>query len=200
MVGLNFDFLVLNLTKHSSYLIYNAALYFSPVIQRQYHEKYGFGEVGLYPFPSFLYQLTMESYILRVMLLVLNTKFFNMVKQPACAIYLFSFLLTNKLFLYFKMQLAITYFLPKVMEIALNVFQMSFCFNYFVMNKMAGFFTHYNRIEFVNIAGAIIYCLTFAPQIDCRSLAFWCQQWSEEETIHFLTDFMGALWDTSKLT
>ncbi|MQL89462.1 hypothetical protein Taro_022038 [Colocasia esculenta] len=45
VVGLNFDFLVLNMTKHTSYLIYNAALYFSPVIQRQYHEKYGFGEV-----------------------------------------------------------------------------------------------------------------------------------------------------------
>lgn len=46
VIGLNFDFLVLNLTKHSSYLIYNAALYFSPVIQRQYREKYGFDEVG----------------------------------------------------------------------------------------------------------------------------------------------------------
>lgn len=41
VVGLNFDFLVLNMTKHSSYLIYNAAMYFSSVIQRQYHEKYG---------------------------------------------------------------------------------------------------------------------------------------------------------------
>ncbi|XP_072950664.1 cystinosin homolog [Typha angustifolia] len=45
VVGLNFDFLVLNMTKHSSYLIYNAALFFSPTIQRQYHEKYGFGEM-----------------------------------------------------------------------------------------------------------------------------------------------------------
>ncbi|KAJ7527814.1 hypothetical protein O6H91_16G072500 [Diphasiastrum complanatum] len=41
VVGLNFDFLVFNLTKHSSYLIYNAALYFSPAVQRQYREKYG---------------------------------------------------------------------------------------------------------------------------------------------------------------
>ncbi|KAJ1685786.1 hypothetical protein LUZ63_017176 [Rhynchospora breviuscula] len=41
VVGLNFDFLMLNMTKHSSYLIYNAAMYFSPEIQRQYHEKYG---------------------------------------------------------------------------------------------------------------------------------------------------------------
>ncbi|KAF6165401.1 hypothetical protein GIB67_018845 [Kingdonia uniflora] len=45
VVGLNFDFLLLNLTKHSSYLIYNASLFFSPLVQRQYHEKYGFGEM-----------------------------------------------------------------------------------------------------------------------------------------------------------
>ncbi|PKA54485.1 Cystinosin like [Apostasia shenzhenica] len=45
VVGLNFDFLVLNLTKHSSYLIYNAALFFSPEIQNQYHEKYGYDEM-----------------------------------------------------------------------------------------------------------------------------------------------------------
>jgi CBS-domain-containing membrane protein len=45
VVGLNFDFLVLNLTKHSSYLIYNAALFFSPVIQKQYHDKFGDKEV-----------------------------------------------------------------------------------------------------------------------------------------------------------
>ncbi|CAN6448935.1 unnamed protein product [Victoria cruziana] len=45
VVGLNFDFLVLNLTKHTSYLIYNACLYLSPAIQRQYHEKYGYDEM-----------------------------------------------------------------------------------------------------------------------------------------------------------
>ncbi|KAF8390571.1 hypothetical protein HHK36_025098 [Tetracentron sinense] len=45
VVGLNFDFLVLNLTKHSSYLIYNVSLFFSPVVQRQYHEKYGYSEM-----------------------------------------------------------------------------------------------------------------------------------------------------------
>ncbi|XP_058093827.1 cystinosin homolog [Magnolia sinica] len=45
VVGLNFDFLVLNMTKHSSYLIYNVALFFSPVIQRQYREKYGYDEM-----------------------------------------------------------------------------------------------------------------------------------------------------------
>ncbi|KAK9113539.1 hypothetical protein Syun_020336 [Stephania yunnanensis] len=45
VVGLNFDFLVLNLTKHSSYLIYNACLFFSPIIQRQYRQKYGKDEM-----------------------------------------------------------------------------------------------------------------------------------------------------------
>ncbi|KAG9446321.1 hypothetical protein H6P81_012449 [Aristolochia fimbriata] len=45
VVGLHFDFLVLNMTKHSSYLIYNAALFFSPAIQRQYREKYGYDEM-----------------------------------------------------------------------------------------------------------------------------------------------------------
>ncbi|KAG0456052.1 hypothetical protein HPP92_023840 [Vanilla planifolia] len=45
VVGLNFDFLLLNLTKHSSYLIYNAALFFSTEIRRQYHEEYGYNEM-----------------------------------------------------------------------------------------------------------------------------------------------------------
>ncbi|KAG6490649.1 cystinosin homolog [Zingiber officinale] len=45
VVGLNFDFLVFNITKHSSYLIYNAALFFSPAVQRQYREKYGSDEM-----------------------------------------------------------------------------------------------------------------------------------------------------------
>lgn len=45
VVGLNFDFVVLNLTKHTSYLIYNATLYFSSAVQQQYREKYGFNEM-----------------------------------------------------------------------------------------------------------------------------------------------------------
>ncbi|XP_061351857.1 cystinosin homolog [Gastrolobium bilobum] len=45
VVGLNFDFVLLNLTKHSSYLIYNASLYFSSAIQKQYFEKYGYGQM-----------------------------------------------------------------------------------------------------------------------------------------------------------
>ncbi|PON44048.1 Lysosomal cystine transporter [Parasponia andersonii] len=45
VVGLNFDYAVLNLTKHSSYLIYNATLYFSPTVQKQYLEKYGFKQM-----------------------------------------------------------------------------------------------------------------------------------------------------------
>nr|XP_011468332.1 PREDICTED: cystinosin homolog isoform X1 [Fragaria vesca subsp. vesca] len=45
VVGLSIDFKVLNFTKHSSYLIYNATLYFSSAVQKQYFDKYGFGEM-----------------------------------------------------------------------------------------------------------------------------------------------------------
>lgn len=45
VVGLNFDFVVLNLTKHSSYLIYNASMFFSSAVQMQYRQKYGYNEV-----------------------------------------------------------------------------------------------------------------------------------------------------------
>ncbi|XP_042001595.1 cystinosin homolog isoform X2 [Salvia splendens] len=45
VVGLNFDFVLLNLTKHSSYLIYNASLFFSSTVQRQYREKFGLNEM-----------------------------------------------------------------------------------------------------------------------------------------------------------
>ncbi|CAI9111186.1 OLC1v1011342C1 [Oldenlandia corymbosa var. corymbosa] len=45
VVGLNFDFVLLNLTKHSSYLIYNASLFFSSVVQRQYRQKYGLDQM-----------------------------------------------------------------------------------------------------------------------------------------------------------
>ncbi|KAL2635564.1 hypothetical protein R1flu_007043 [Riccia fluitans] len=45
VAGLSFDFLVFNFTKHSSYLIYNASLYFSPVVQQQYRAKYGKSEL-----------------------------------------------------------------------------------------------------------------------------------------------------------
>lgn len=41
VVGLNFDFVLLNLTKHTSYLIYNTSLFFSSTIQQQYRDKYG---------------------------------------------------------------------------------------------------------------------------------------------------------------
>ncbi|XP_024031347.1 cystinosin homolog [Morus notabilis] len=45
VVGFNFDFVLLNLTKHTSYLIYNATLYFSSDVQKQYFEKYGSKEM-----------------------------------------------------------------------------------------------------------------------------------------------------------
>ncbi|CAI5468071.1 unnamed protein product, partial [Closterium sp. Yama58-4] len=41
VIGLNFDFLVFNLTKHTAYLVFNASMFFSPLVQQQYHEKYG---------------------------------------------------------------------------------------------------------------------------------------------------------------
>ncbi|GLT43415.1 hypothetical protein SLA2020_173650 [Shorea laevis] len=45
VVGLNFDFALLNLTKHSAYLIYNACLYFCPAVQKQYLDKYGYNQM-----------------------------------------------------------------------------------------------------------------------------------------------------------
>ena len=50
VVGLNFSFVVLNLTKHTAYLIYNATLYFSSVVQNQYRQKYGHDQVISLPF------------------------------------------------------------------------------------------------------------------------------------------------------
>ncbi|KEH25388.1 cystinosin homolog [Medicago truncatula] len=41
VVGLNFDYAVLNMVKQCYYLVYNTTLYFSPVVQRQYGNKYG---------------------------------------------------------------------------------------------------------------------------------------------------------------
>ncbi|GLT33157.1 hypothetical protein SLA2020_077690 [Shorea laevis] len=45
VIGLNFDFVLLNLIKHSSYLLYNAVPYFSLAVQKQYFEKYGHKEL-----------------------------------------------------------------------------------------------------------------------------------------------------------
>ncbi|KAI5443361.1 cystinosin homolog isoform X1 [Lathyrus oleraceus] len=45
VVGLNFNYLLLNNTKQSLYLIYNASLYFSSTLQFQYHKKYGFDQM-----------------------------------------------------------------------------------------------------------------------------------------------------------
>ncbi|XP_004489563.1 cystinosin homolog [Cicer arietinum] len=45
VVGLSLDYTILNFTKHWSYLIYNVSLFFSPLIQRQYFEKYGYGQM-----------------------------------------------------------------------------------------------------------------------------------------------------------
>lgn len=59
VVGLNFDFVLLNFTKHSSYLIYNASLYISSTVQKQYRNKYGQKEVCSYP----LFLLKLNSLI-----------------------------------------------------------------------------------------------------------------------------------------
>ncbi|KAK2366328.1 cystinosin protein [Trifolium repens] len=41
VVGLNFDYAVLNLVKQIYYMVYNCSLYFSPAVQKQYGNKYG---------------------------------------------------------------------------------------------------------------------------------------------------------------
>ncbi|XP_057445610.1 cystinosin homolog [Lotus japonicus] len=45
VVGLSLDYEILNFTKHWSYLIYNASLFFSPAIQKQYFNKYGYAQM-----------------------------------------------------------------------------------------------------------------------------------------------------------
>ncbi|XLU35822.1 hypothetical protein S245_071888 [Arachis hypogaea] len=45
VVGLNFNYLLLNNTKHTLYLIYNTSLYFSSSVRFQYHLKYGFDQM-----------------------------------------------------------------------------------------------------------------------------------------------------------
>ncbi|KAK7316136.1 hypothetical protein VNO77_34897 [Canavalia gladiata] len=45
VVGLNFDYAVINFMKQSCYLVYNASLYLSSVVQKQYREKYGHNEM-----------------------------------------------------------------------------------------------------------------------------------------------------------
>ena len=43
VIGLNFDFLALNLLGHSCYTVYNVSMYASADIQHQYHERYPHG-------------------------------------------------------------------------------------------------------------------------------------------------------------
>ncbi|XP_058751326.1 cystinosin homolog [Vicia villosa] len=45
VVGLSLDYTVLNFAMQWSYFIYNASLFFSPVIQKQYFQKYGYGQM-----------------------------------------------------------------------------------------------------------------------------------------------------------
>ncbi|CAL0299154.1 unnamed protein product [Lupinus luteus] len=45
VVGLNLDYEILNMVKLWSYLIYNVSLFFSSDIQKQYFDKYGYGQM-----------------------------------------------------------------------------------------------------------------------------------------------------------
>ncbi|XP_057443354.1 cystinosin homolog [Lotus japonicus] len=45
VVGMNFDYMVLNLVKQTWYFVYNLSLYFSSTVQKQYHDKYGIKEM-----------------------------------------------------------------------------------------------------------------------------------------------------------
>ena len=68
VVGLNFDYEILNMTKQWSYMIYNASLFFSPVIQKQYFEKYGYGQVlslAMFNFDVLLLHLIMHFLYLK---------------------------------------------------------------------------------------------------------------------------------------
>lgn len=40
VVGLSFDFLVLNVIGHTSYLVFNAVLFWDPYVKSLYHKKY----------------------------------------------------------------------------------------------------------------------------------------------------------------
>ncbi|KAL3624303.1 hypothetical protein CASFOL_033119 [Castilleja foliolosa] len=45
VVGLNFDYALLNMVKQLAYLIYNVSIFFSPIVQKQYHQKFGNGKM-----------------------------------------------------------------------------------------------------------------------------------------------------------
>lgn len=49
VVGLNFDFLWLNLTGWLCYTAYNVGLYYSPAVQRQYAAKHPGSEISVLP-------------------------------------------------------------------------------------------------------------------------------------------------------
>ncbi|KAI4350581.1 hypothetical protein L6164_005028 [Bauhinia variegata] len=45
VVGFNFNYALMNNTKHTVYFIYNLCLYFIPAFQTQYHQKYGYDQM-----------------------------------------------------------------------------------------------------------------------------------------------------------
>ncbi|ESW23573.1 hypothetical protein PHAVU_004G058600 [Phaseolus vulgaris] len=68
VVGLSLDFALLNLTKQCSYLIYNASLYFSPVVQKQYFERYGYGQI----IPVAANDVAFSSYAVILLLIIFS--------------------------------------------------------------------------------------------------------------------------------
>ncbi|GFP84971.1 cystinosin homolog [Phtheirospermum japonicum] len=45
VVGFNFDYALLNMVKQLAYLIYNVSIFFSPIVQKQYRQKFGNGKM-----------------------------------------------------------------------------------------------------------------------------------------------------------
>lgn len=45
VVGLNFDYVLLNFFKQIAYLFYNLSLFFSPIVQKQYYQKFGYNQM-----------------------------------------------------------------------------------------------------------------------------------------------------------
>ncbi|KAJ7970717.1 Cystinosin-like protein [Quillaja saponaria] len=68
VVGLNFNYVLLNLTKHGLYLIYNATLYFSSAVQFQYHKKYGFDQ--MIPVAANDFAMSAHAFLMMSLLLI----------------------------------------------------------------------------------------------------------------------------------
>ncbi|KAL3629132.1 hypothetical protein CASFOL_026354 [Castilleja foliolosa] len=45
VVGLDFDYALLNMVKQLLYLTYNLSMFFSPIVKSQYYQKFGYGKI-----------------------------------------------------------------------------------------------------------------------------------------------------------